>query len=342
MGCTTSKDVSKAKNQSSSKSVPNSGQKKKQLNPADYIISKQSNAVFIKEEGSIAGEQFNLEECKNCDIFLFDYIATVFIDECHDCRIFVGPVESSVFLRNCGRCDVVIACQQFRSRDCSDCRLALFCATEPIIESCKKMQFACFDFNYFSLRGQLSQAGLKLWNNRWSEVFDFTRDDRHPNWSLFPQEEAAKLLKLEACASFVSREELQGEPVIPVSLGLRPRPTEEAVIVLFLPDAEALMEGFLRKVSVTAEWILCRTRALALQDAQLKVLATTLSEPKLTVNKGRDIIGVELCGKSIWTKVREALQQLHPSAFCKSIHIVPEKETGSLGKAFFETWKDEI
>ena len=33
------------------------------------------------------------------------------------------------------------------------------------------MAFACFDFNYFSLRGQMANAGLKPWNNKWWMVY---------------------------------------------------------------------------------------------------------------------------------------------------------------------------
>lgn len=37
------------------------------------------------------------------------------------------------------------------------------------------MQFACFDFNYFSLRGQMASAGLKPWNNKWWMIYDTRR-----------------------------------------------------------------------------------------------------------------------------------------------------------------------
>ena len=52
-----------------------------------------------------------------------------------------------------------------------DCKLSLYCGTEPIVESSQNMQFACFDFNYFSLRGQMARAGLKPWNNKWWMVY---------------------------------------------------------------------------------------------------------------------------------------------------------------------------
>ncbi|CAE8649542.1 unnamed protein product, partial [Polarella glacialis] len=230
---------------------------RKKLNPADYIISKKIGETVIKEEGTIAGEQFNIEECKDCDIFLLDYIATAFIDDCKGCRIFVGPIESSIFIRNCSSCSFIVACQQFRCRDCTDCNLALLCTTEPIIETSENMKFACFDFNYFSLRGQLNQAGLKLWNNKWSQVYDFNKNSTNPNWSLLPQEEVPKLLNLKAVAGIVSPEELQNDRAVPVTLGSRPRPSPESCFVVFLPDSEAFVEAFLAKATKTEGWILC-------------------------------------------------------------------------------------
>ncbi|CAJ1413616.1 unnamed protein product [Effrenium voratum] len=91
-----------------------------------------------------------------------------------------------------------------------DCKLALFCGTEPIIESSQNMQFACFDFNYFSLRGQMTRAGLKPWNNKWWMVYDFNKNEDKPNWSLLDQAEASRLLNLEKCPS-IAQEELENE-----------------------------------------------------------------------------------------------------------------------------------
>lgn len=44
--------------------------------------------------GKIKGQQFILEGCKGCDIYLLDHMAQVTIDECVDCRIVMGPCES--------------------------------------------------------------------------------------------------------------------------------------------------------------------------------------------------------------------------------------------------------
>lgn len=316
-------------------------ERRKNLKPEDFIISKKTGEAIVKEEGTISGEQFNIEECKDCDIFLFDHIATAFIDQCQGCRIFVGPVESSVFLRDCKNCDLVIACQQFRSRDCKDCRLALLCTTEPIIETSTNMRFACFDFGYFSLRQQLERAGLKLWNNKWWQIYDFNKNADRSNWELFPQEEAASLLRIDACNGSISPEELSMERVVPVTLGSRPWPSQETCFVLFLPDTEADVEAFLGAAGKTDGWFLCRTRSTVLSEEQLKTLFGWAKERKLPAQcKGREITGVEVCGDGIFQQVQASMNAAASAG--KTIRIVPQQETPTLGKAFFEMWKDEV
>ncbi|CAK9019500.1 Protein XRP2 [Durusdinium trenchii] len=313
---------------------------KKKLNPADYTFSKKIDEVLVKQEGSIAGEQFNIEECKNCDIFLLDYIATSFVDDCQDCRIYIGPVETSVFVRNCSNCSPS-AGQQYRCRDCQDCNIALFCGTEPIIESSQKMQFACFDFNYFSLRGQMASAGLKPWNNKWWMIYDFNKNEEKPNWSLLPQEEAGRLLNVEA-AGVITPEELENESVVPLTLGSRPWPSKETCFIVFMPDSEAFIEAFLSK-SLASKWAIARTRVVRLQDDQLKTLFTWAKEPKLLGRcKGEEITGIQVCGENIQKQVQDALALTGLATGAKNIRVIPQKDTEALATHFFQTWKDEV
>eukprot|EP00931_Biecheleriopsis_adriatica_P107720 TRINITY_DN82043_c0_g1_i1.p1 TRINITY_DN82043_c0_g1~~TRINITY_DN82043_c0_g1_i1.p1 ORF type:complete len:357 (-),score=88.82 TRINITY_DN82043_c0_g1_i1:105-1133(-) len=316
---------------------------RKKLDPADYIFAKKADEVLIKEEGSIDGEMFNVENCTNCDIFLLDNMATVYIDECTNCRIFVGPVESSVFLRNSSSCNVVIACQQLRTRDCQDCNIALFCSTEPIIETSQNMLFACFDFNYFSLRGQMAAARLRPWNNKWWQVYDFNKNEEKPNWGLLAQEEVAKLLRPERCVS-ISPEELQNDRVVPITLGSRPWPVSSSCFVVFLPDAsEDHIEAFLAKTNQAEGWTLCRARCTYLQEDQLKTLLAWTKESRLPSQlKGKEITGIEICGQDINSQVETAISTTGLASASRHIRVIPAKETPTLGKLFFETWKDEV
>jgi hypothetical protein len=50
----------------------------------------------------------------------------------------------------------------------------LYCQTEPVIEASKNVSFGCFSFAYLPLASQFVAAKLSPWDNRWSEVYDFT------------------------------------------------------------------------------------------------------------------------------------------------------------------------
>ena len=116
--------------------------------PALYRFMNESGRTLVKLPGEIAGEQFVVQNCTNCIIYLLDFSNTVYIDDCTACQIYVGPVECSVFIRDCYRSKCVIACGQFRSRQCEDIKILLMCQSQPIIESSLRMGFGCFRAAY--------------------------------------------------------------------------------------------------------------------------------------------------------------------------------------------------
>lgn len=168
------------------------------LKREDFVFSNIKNepsSVLMKLPGTINGQQFIVEDCHDCDIFLMDNCTSVQIDECVNCRILVGPCQASLFLRNCKQCTVICAVQQFRTRDCVDVDVYLYSATgtillsmafyclwnetdgmfsyiwaEPIIETSTRLRFGCFPLTYFSLQQQFDKAKFSVWNNKWSEV----------------------------------------------------------------------------------------------------------------------------------------------------------------------------
>ena len=62
----------------------------------------------------------------------------------------------SVFVRDSTDCKLLVACQQFRTRDCTLLDIALFCTTKPIIESSTTVRLACYQYSYPQLAGALS------------------------------------------------------------------------------------------------------------------------------------------------------------------------------------------
>jgi protein XRP2 len=100
------------------------------LKREDFMFSNvKEPSLLTKLPGSINGQQFIIEGCRGCDIFLLDNCTSVQIDECIDCRIVVGPCQACLFLRNCKKCTIVCAVQQFRTRDCEDVDVYLHSVT---------------------------------------------------------------------------------------------------------------------------------------------------------------------------------------------------------------------
>ncbi|XP_014665151.1 PREDICTED: protein XRP2-like [Priapulus caudatus] len=185
MGCCASKPKVEETQGSTKKEY--SWDKRAQIDPKDYIIENVNGQTVGKIPGQVNGQQFIIQNCEDACIYIFDNSAQVTIDDCKNCRIFIGPVKGSVFLRDCAGCKFVIACQQFRARDCKKIDCFLHCVTQPIIEACTSMQFGCFQYNYEELEDQFKAADISLFNNNWSNIHDFTPVADETNWGLLPE-----------------------------------------------------------------------------------------------------------------------------------------------------------
>eukprot|EP00497_Spongosphaera_streptacantha_P002296 TRINITY_DN2899_c0_g1_i1.p1 TRINITY_DN2899_c0_g1~~TRINITY_DN2899_c0_g1_i1.p1 ORF type:complete len:96 (-),score=14.58 TRINITY_DN2899_c0_g1_i1:70-357(-) len=89
----------------------------------------QEGKTLVKEAGSVEGQQFLIDGCKECKIYIVDWTAQITVDCCTGCTIFLPPCESSVYLRDCTGCTVVSACQQLRLGVASDIDSILYCTT---------------------------------------------------------------------------------------------------------------------------------------------------------------------------------------------------------------------
>ncbi|KAK6320737.1 hypothetical protein J4Q44_G00098440 [Coregonus suidteri] len=149
----------------------------------------------------------------------------------------MGPVKGSVFFRDCKDIRCVVACQQFRTRDCKKMEVFLCCATQPIIEASTGMKFGCFQYYYPELAFHFKDAGLSIFNNNWSNVHDFTPVSGVTNWSLLPEdtvvldhvpapdpESEFKSVRVSAEAS---------RSIVPMTKGGRRKDSDESCLFVF-------------------------------------------------------------------------------------------------------------
>ena len=119
---------------------------------------------------------FKIERCDGCYIYVHDQTAQCTIDFCDDSIVVMGPCASSTFVRNCKSTKLVLICQQLRLRDCHNLEIMIFTQTDPIIEASTNITFHCHqNYYYAELASQMIASKLSMWNNKWTEVFDFTQ-----------------------------------------------------------------------------------------------------------------------------------------------------------------------
>ncbi|EFJ52420.1 hypothetical protein VOLCADRAFT_116082 [Volvox carteri f. nagariensis] len=147
------------------------------MDPNDYVFRKRTNEILIKLPGSINGNGFVLDTLHDCEVYLLDHTSQVQIDDCINCKIFIGPIDGSVFLRDCRDCTLCVAARQLRTRDCKDLDIALYCATQPSIETSTGIVFSCWRGAYPGLTRHFGCARLDPAKNTWRQVYDFNRTE---------------------------------------------------------------------------------------------------------------------------------------------------------------------
>eukprot|EP00240_Pyramimonas_obovata_P006996 CAMPEP_0118922838 /NCGR_PEP_ID=MMETSP1169-20130426/1617_1 /TAXON_ID=36882 /ORGANISM="Pyramimonas obovata, Strain CCMP722" /LENGTH=180 /DNA_ID=CAMNT_0006863763 /DNA_START=211 /DNA_END=750 /DNA_ORIENTATION=+ len=148
-----------------------------ELNKENFMIRKRSGETIVKKPGSLNGYDFVIELLDDCDVFVLDHTAQVQIDDCVNCRIFIGPSTGSTFFRDCKDCKVMVACRQFRMRDCQRLDIGCYCFTKPSIETSSEITFSCWRGAYNGLTSHFASADLDPEANTWWDVYDFNQGE---------------------------------------------------------------------------------------------------------------------------------------------------------------------
>lgn len=243
-----------------------------QVDPKDYMLTGLKDVTVGRMPGKLNGQQFVIQECENCDIYVFDHSATITIDDCVNCRIVLGPIKGSVFFRDCKDIKCVVACQQFRTRDCKKMEVFLCCATQPIIESSTGMKFACFQYYYPDLAFHFKDAGLSIFNNNWSNIHDFTPVSGENNWSLLPETSAVlDFVPAPNAESEFKSVRISADParsIVPLTKGGRRKDSEESCLFVFFAgdyttaNARKLIDEVRKTKRRVRKWYLVKSRSM--------------------------------------------------------------------------------
>uniref|UniRef100_A0A4W3K5M8 Protein XRP2 n=1 Tax=Callorhinchus milii TaxID=7868 RepID=A0A4W3K5M8_CALMI len=273
----------------------------RQVDVKDYMLTGLKDQTVGRLPDKVAGEQFVIQDCENCNLYIFDHSATITIDDCTNCRIFLGPIKGSVFFRDCKDCKCIVACQQFRTRDCKRMDFFLCCATQPIIESSTGMRFGCFRYYYPELAFQFKDAGLSIFNNNWSNIHDFTPLDNEENWSLQPEDMAIQdfvpLPDIEELKSVRISMDLN-RSIVPVTCGQKQKCNDESCLVVFFAgdyttaNARKLIDEMTAK-----KFVLVQTKEIVLNtDDANRVFQQKAGEFTSLLEKG-PVVALEFNGE---------------------------------------------
>lgn len=279
--------------------------------PKDYTISGQDGVTCGRKPGTINGQQFIIENCNNCNIYIYDHSAMVTIDKCENCVVFLAPVRGSVFIRNCKNIKCAVACQQFRTRDCQKIETFLYCQTQPIIELSSGMKFSCFQYYYPDLEEQFKLAGLSVYNNIWSTIHDFSPVDGSENWTLLPETTTLESAVPKPTTDEFVTMEIDLDPtksVVPLTRHKRPTRFDESCLLVFFSNHRNKVKSFLSALRDDVEYdiIQCKEIKMSADDVQ-----RVFKQDKYNhLCGGGPVIGFELNGASIILASERALQNI--------------------------------
>lgn len=197
------------------------------LNP--YMIENRQKQVVIRKPGSLDKQQVNLDQLEDCEVYVCDPTAQVFVDFCKRCLILVAPCDSSIFIRDCEDCTFWCATKQFRTNKVSNCTFHLYAKTEPIIEMSNDLAFAPWSASYPKCTEQFSQAGFDQGRNLWNAVFDFSGKEGQSNWHILPLKDVVELtLDLDEPPTAASPPDNPCNPITHETLCAQPLTTGES------------------------------------------------------------------------------------------------------------------
>ncbi|XP_032232280.1 protein XRP2 [Nematostella vectensis] len=275
-----------------------SWERKDRPDPKDYTLANLKDVTVGRLPGKVNGEGFVIQDCHDCNIYIFDNSATITIDDCVGCTFFLGPIKGSVFFRDCNNCKVAVACQQFRTRDCKKMDFFLLCDSQPIIESSSGMKFGCFQYYYPELEGQFEKASLSVYNNNWSNIYDFTPAAGETTWSLLPENSKVEdFIPLPTTEEFSSMEistDVQ-RSTVPLTLGTRRKPSNQSCLVVFFECAEKKpqIKEFIQKIQQQG-CMLCQTKQISIKGEEISRILGS-SEYNSLAEQGA-LVGLEVNG----------------------------------------------
>ncbi|KAK7868751.1 hypothetical protein R5R35_002547 [Gryllus longicercus] len=93
MGCYFHKARFDSRKADNSEKKEYSWDKRCKVNSSDYLVQDIIDSEVVRLPGSVNGQQFIIQNCKNSTFYILDHMNAVVIDDCLDCKIVLGAVK---------------------------------------------------------------------------------------------------------------------------------------------------------------------------------------------------------------------------------------------------------
>ncbi|KAH7520587.1 hypothetical protein FEM48_Zijuj08G0160900 [Ziziphus jujuba var. spinosa] len=159
--------------------------------------NKTGELLVSQFKGSEIGE-FTISDLDSCEVRLLGCVRALFIHRLRKCRIYVGPVMGSILIDGVEECVFVMASHQIRIHNAKASDFYLRVRSRPIIEDSSSVRFAPYCLSYEGIDRDLKEASLDEETGNWANVDDFRwlRAVQSPNWSVLPEAERVRIVKI--------------------------------------------------------------------------------------------------------------------------------------------------
>ena len=162
---------------------------KTQLKEFGYTVKNKSNETIELEHLNVESQDVMLTNLKNCTVVMKSNPITLHMTHLENCVLWMGPVQTSIYVDHCNDCQFSFACQQLRAHNSFDCKIYLHVTSKGIVEDCKRISVAPYNFSYEDMKEQFDKIGLDSSKNNWNQLDDFNwlaSDQPSPNWNVIP------------------------------------------------------------------------------------------------------------------------------------------------------------
>lgn len=152
----------------------------------EWTLSNRSNEwIRLILPAQVNDQDLTFSQLENCIVEIQGHAGSLQMSHVKNCIVLTGPVARSVFADHCTDCHFAFSCQQLRLHSSTQCDIYLHVTCRGIVEDCKEIRFAPYNYAYPALEEDFAKTSLDRAVNQWQDIADFnwlSPDVHSPHW----------------------------------------------------------------------------------------------------------------------------------------------------------------